>query len=270
MDVHPGLGDATPEDLAASHERDLAVQDKYGVRFLSYWLNEQKGMAFCLVEAPDSDMAQACHKEAHGLMPHDIIEVDAPTLAAFMGDYETNDADRVLLRRQGSEPDTGLRAIMFTDVEGSTDLSTRLGDTAALGVVHAHDSIVRMCLEDHGGREVKHTGDGILASFTSVAGAIRATVDIHGGADPEPNLAIKIGLSAGEPVSGGNDIYGAAVNLAARICAHAAGGQTLAASTIRDLSIGKDARFLDRGATALKGFPDPVRLFEVVREDGRP
>jgi len=263
MDVHPGLGDATPQDVADAHARDLAMQDEFGVRWLSYWFNDPEGKAFCLVEAPTAEAAKACHKAAHGLMPHEIVEVPAPTLSMFMGTWSNDADDRAM---QGTEPDNGLRTIMFTDLEGSTAISTDQGDTAALAMVRRHDEIVRGCLNQHGGREIKHTGDGILASFTSVTGAVRAAVEIQRRAEPHAGLGIKVGLSAGEPVADSDDLYGAAVNLAARICAHATGGQSLAASTVRDLSIGKHAEFLEQGAIALKGFPEPVRLYEITRQ----
>ena len=64
MDVHGELGDATPEDVAANHNRDLEVQHKYGVRYLTYWLNDSDGRVFCLVEAPSVEAAVACHEEA--------------------------------------------------------------------------------------------------------------------------------------------------------------------------------------------------------------
>lgn len=263
MDVHEGLGEATEEDIAAAHARDLEVQDKYGVRYLTYWFNGPEGKAHCLVDAPSSDAAKACHKEAHGLMPHNIIGVEKPSLSAFLGDWEAKPADRAPVDGPGSGPDTGLRAIMFTDIEGSTAISNELGDDAGLDVVRAHDSIVRGCLAETGGREIKHTGDGILASFTSVTGAVQASSGIQQRTEPDAGLAIKVGISAGEPVTTSEDIYGAAVNLAARICAHAKGGQTLVASTVRDLSMGKRGEFTDRGSIALKGFPEPVRLYEV-------
>ena len=267
MDVHDNMGDATEEDMAAAHERDLQIQDKYGVRFLTYWFNGPGAAGYCLVDAPTLEDLKACHKEAHGLMPHNIIGVDKPSLSAFLGDWEVSPTHRALVPGAGSEPDTGLRAIMFTDIEGSTGISTELGDDAAFEAVRAHDSIVRGCLAEHGGREVKHTGDGILASFTSVTGAVGASVAIQQRTKEDPNLAIKIGISAGEPVTTSEDIYGAAVNLAARICAQAAGGQTLAASTVRDLSIGKGGEFTDKGSIELKGFPEPVRLYEIGGHD---
>lgn len=263
MDVHPGIGDATAEDVAAAHRRDLEVQSKYGVRYLTYWLNDPTGKTYCLVEAPDAESVTACHKEAHGLMPTNIIEVDAPSIDLFLGEWAT-DSDRAMIGGRVPQPDSGLRVIMFTDVEGSTDISTRMGDDAARQAVRAHDSIVRDSLAATAGREVKHTGDGILASFTSVTGAVEAALSVQEQSEDEDGLAIKIGMSAGEPVEESADLYGAAVNLAARICAHACGGQTLVAGTIHDLAIGKPLEFRDQGVMALKGFADPVRVYEIA------
>ena len=264
MDVHPGLGDATPDDVAEAHRRDLEIQGEYGVRFLSYWFSDPNGKAFCLAEAPDAESLSACHKAAHGLMPNELIEVGAPTLAQFMGFTEVDDNDRVLV---DGRPDTALRAIMFTDIEGSTSVSTSKGDQAAMDLVRQHDGIVHQALDRCGGRIVKRTGDGMFASFTSVLRAVDASVEIQRATQELGGLAIKIGVSVGEPVEESEDLFGAAVNLAARICAHAAGGQTLASGTVRDLAIGKGIDFRDMGAIGLKGFPDPVPLFEVAWAD---
>jgi class 3 adenylate cyclase len=275
MDVHAGLGDATEEDVAAAHQRDLEVQGKYGVRFLTYWLNNPDGRAYCLVEAPSQDTAVACHKEAHGLLPHEMIEVDMPTIAAFLGDeWKQSAPDQARVSGPGSDADTGLRAIMFTDMEGSTDISTRHGDEVAVRALKLHDGVVRDSVSERGGREVKHTGDGLFASFSSVTSAVDCTRDIHrrlaaveGSADVEPSVRVRIGLSAGEPVAGSDDLYGAAVNLAARICAHASPRQTLASGAVRELSIGKPFVYNDIGVVALKGFQEPVRIYEVPWED---
>ncbi len=264
MDVHEGLGDATPEDVAEAHRRDLEMQDEYGVRFLSYWFSDPEGKTFCLVESPDVESLVRCHKVAHGLTPHEVIEVETPTLARFMGETENDATDRAMV---DGRPDTALRAIMFTDIQGSTDVSTSLGDEVAVGLVRRHNEIVRDALDRFEGREVKHTGDGILSSFSSVSRAVEASIAIQraggGSTDDGPVLAFKIGLSAGEPVEESEDLFGASVNLAARICAHAGGGQTLVSGTVRDLAIGKDLRFVSQGAIGLKGFPDPVLLYEV-------
>ena len=265
MDVHEGLGDATADDVAEAHRHDLSIQDQFGVRFLSYWFSDPEGKAFCLVDAPDIPSMKACHKAAHGLMPHDVIEVEAPTLAQFMGRTETDQNDRATV---DGNPDSALRAIMFTDIEGSTAISTSQGDRAAIELMHRHNSIVRDALERSGGREIKHTGDGVFASFTSVLRAVEASIAIQRGTvemmSEGPRLAVKIGLTVGEPVEDSDDLFGASVNLAARICAHAAGGQTLTSGTVRDLAIGKGISFNPQGAIGLKGFPEPVPLFEVA------
>lgn len=266
MDVHPGLGEATPDDVAAAHQRDLEIQDQYGVEFLSYWVSaEQGGKAFCLVNSPDEESLKECHKIAHGLMPHDVIEVEPSMLDMFMGRTEKNEADRVTV---DGVPDTALRAIMFTDIEGSTEVSTARGDRAGMELLHRHDTVVRDVLGRFGGREVKHTGDGVFASFTSVMRAVSAAIEIQEktsdlDAGDDPALAVKIGLSVGEPVEDSNDLFGAAVNLAARLCAHANGGQILTTSSVRDLTIGKEFPYVDKGAIGIKGFPEAVHLYAV-------
>lgn len=266
MDVHPGLGDATPDDVAAAHQRDLDIQDDFGVRFLSYWVSAEKGgKAFCLVDSPDEDSLKECHKAAHGLMPHEVIEVDPSTLGVFMGLTDKDEHDRVTV---DGVPDTALRAIMFTDIAGSTEVSTARGDTVALQLLRRHDTVVREALHRFGGREVKHTGDGVFASFNSVMRAVEASIAIQRETTrPEPSddptLAVKIGLTVGEPVEDSHDLFGAAVNLAARLCAHARGGQILTSSAVRDLTIGKGFAFEDQGAIGIKGFPEAVHLYAV-------
>lgn len=269
MDIHEGLGDATPDDVADAHRRDLEVQHEYGVRFLSYWFSDPEGKAFCLVESPDVETLVRCHKMAHGLTPHEVIEVETPTLAQFMGDTENDATDRAHV---DGHADSALRAIMFTDIQGSTDVSTQFGDDVAVDLVRRHNDVVREALGRFGGREVKHTGDGILASFVSVSRAVEASIAMQRACaemvDDGPALTVKIGLSAGEPVEDSEDLFGASVNLAARICAHAAGGQTLVSGTVKELALGKELRFVSQGAIGLKGFPDPVLLYEVDWQAG--
>ena len=146
MDVHRELGDVTEEDIRAAHARDLAVQDKFGVHFLTFWFNQPDGRAFCLVEAPNKESAIACHKHSHGLVPHDMIEVERPTVGQFMGDWEANIPEIARIDGPGSPLDSGLRAIMFTDLEGSTAISSQDGDRRAMEVIERHDAIVRAAL----------------------------------------------------------------------------------------------------------------------------
>lgn len=270
MDVHRDLGDVTEEDIQAAHQRDLEIQEQFGVRFLTFWFNQPDGSAFCLVEAPDRESAVACHKASHGLVPHELIEVNRPSIDSFMGDWQSNVPDVARLA-PGGPVDTGLRAIMFTDLEDSTAASSRHGDHIALEAIERHDRIVRDALGRHHGREVKHTGDGILASFNHVSRAVDCAVAIQQAFGEEqregPGSRVRIGLSAGEPVDRHHDIYGAAVNLAARICAHAEPGQILVSAAVKELAVGKSLTFVDVGLIALKGFDEPVRLYEVGTAD---
>lgn len=266
MDIHESLGDATEEDIKNAHQADLAIQDEFGVEFLTFWFNNPDGQAFCLIDAPNPDAVRAAHKKAHGLVPHNIVQVDRPTLSRFMGDWETNVPD--IARLDNQQLDTGLRAILFTDLVGSTEISTRHGDTRAMEVLAFHDQIVRDALAATKGREVKHTGDGILASFNYVSSAVDCAIQIQRGfgeptGEDSEGPRVRIGISAGEPVSQHEDLFGAVVNLASRICGHAGAGQIFVSSAVRELSVGKPIVFEDRGPIALKGFDDPVRLFEV-------
>ncbi len=266
MDIHENLGVVTEQDIKGAHARDLAIQDEHGVQFLTYWFNSPDGQAFCLVDAPTKEAAIAVHKDSHGLVPANVVEVEKPTVSRFMGDWQANSPD--IARHEDAEIDTGLRAIMFTDLVGSTQISNRDGDVRALEVLGRHDQIVRSALADHGGREVKHTGDGIFASFSYVSRAVECAMEIQRAfGEPTSQLAedgrVRIGISAGEPVSKHEDLFGAAVNLASRICGHASPGQILVSGAVRELSVGKPLAFEDRGPIALKGFDDPVRLYEV-------
>jgi class 3 adenylate cyclase len=261
MDRHD-LEGATAADLASAHMRDLESQQRHGVRFLSYWFDYERNAAFCLVEAPDAEAAAACHREAHGSVPNEIIAVEPEAVARFLG--RTDDP-----LATGREPESAFRIILFTDLEGSTDLVQRLGDDAAMELLRAHDAIIRDALAQHRGLEVKHTGDGIMASFGSVQDALRAAVQIqrafagHNAARPASRLAVRIGMSAGEPVAESGDLFGAAVQLAARLCAHATPQTIVASGVVADLAIGKGFAFGPRRDVELRGFPTPVPSCEV-------
>jgi class 3 adenylate cyclase/pimeloyl-ACP methyl ester carboxylesterase len=164
---------------------------------------------------------------------------------------------------------SGLLTILFTDVEGSTSLTQRLGDAKAQELLRTHNSIVRDALKTHGGSEIKHTGDGIMASFPFASRALECAVGIQRAfaADNQENpgtpIRVRMGLNAGEPVAEEEDLFGTAVQLARRICDHAEPGQILVADVVRQLAAGKGFLFSDRGETELRGFEDPVRLYEV-------
>ncbi|TET99483.1 MAG: adenylate/guanylate cyclase domain-containing protein, partial [Dehalococcoidia bacterium] len=152
----------------------------------------------------------------------------------------------------------GLQTILFTDMEGSTTLTQHLGDAGAQEVLRTHNRIIRDALNMHGGTEIKHTGDGIMASFTSAARALACAIATqrrfasHNESSPDP-IRVRIGLNAGEPEAEDEDLFGTAVQLAARICAHAEPGQILVSNVVQELAAGKGFAFTARGEATLKG-----------------
>lgn len=268
MDIHTVEG-ATAEALAEAHNADLAVQHKHCVHCLKYWFNEDRGKIFCLFDAPSADAAAAVHREAHGIMAEKIIEVDPELADGLLGPGETNPAGAVLIPGAG-EPDTGVRTILFTDIVSSTEMTSRFGDDAAMAMLSVHDHIVRTAVGGNKGREVKHTGDGIMAAFHSAACAVRSACQIigalkgHNEGGPEYTVMVRIGISAGEPVEQHEDLFGSSVQLAARLCAQAEPGQILVSNVVADLCMGKNLKFSDAGDCELKGFQDriPTRAVE--------
>ena len=170
-------------------------------------------------------------------------------------------------KRRSAEPGA-FRTVLFTDVEGSTALTDRLGDAKARELLREHERIVREALKAHGGSEVKTMGDGFMASFSSATKALECAIAMQRAfaernESAEEPIRVRVGLNAGEPIAEDDDLFGTAVNLAARICAHAEAGQILAPIVVRELAAGKQVMFADLGETALRGFEDPVRLYEV-------
>jgi class 3 adenylate cyclase/pimeloyl-ACP methyl ester carboxylesterase len=168
---------------------------------------------------------------------------------------------------------SALATILFTDMEESITLTRRLGDAKAQEVLRTHNSIIRDALRAHSGSEIKHTGDGIMASFSSASRALECAIAIqrafarHNETVQEP-IRVRIGLNAGEPVAEERDLFGTAVQLAARVCAHAEPAQILVPIVVRDLAAGKGFLFSDRGDVVLRGFEEPVRLYEVRWRQG--
>jgi class 3 adenylate cyclase len=266
MDIHELSEGTTPEDIAKAHAKDMETQRKYSVEYSKYWLNEKAGKVFCLCHAPNAEAAEQVHREAHGLLPDKIIEIQPELAEGFLGGVETNAAGAAILPGGGADArDPGIRTVLFTDIANSTTLTQSLGDEAAMAILGVHDLIVRDALSASGGREIKHTGDGIMASFVSAAGAVRCAIQIqrelarHEEANPERPLKVRVGAAAGEPVEQHNDLFGMTVQLAARLCAHAGPEQILVSNAIAELCIGKGFLFEDVGEVVLKGFSYPVR-----------
>ncbi|MFY9586838.1 MAG: BREX system ATP-binding domain-containing protein, partial [Actinomycetota bacterium] len=169
----------------------------------------------------------------------------------------------------------GTVTVLFSDVEGSTDLRTREGDDVAQGVMRTHEKLLRDQLVKHGGVEVVFMGDGFMVAFASARKAIECAIaiqrcfDEHNAAGAEHPIRVRIGLNSGEVLRESGTLYGTAVNAAARISAKANGGQIFVSQITKDLTAGvRDLTFVDRGMYSLKGFPTEWRVHEVAWKDG--
>ena len=270
MDIHEIPGGVSAEDVAKAHARDVEVQSKYGVNYHKYWVNEKAGKIFCLCHAPNAEAAKQVHREAHGLVAEKVIQVEPEVADLFMGGSEVNGAGAVVF--PGGTPDDrdpGIRTILFTDIVESTAMTRRIGDEAAMELLHIHDDIVRNALSDLGGREIKHLGDGIMASFVSAAAAVKCATRVqreiakHGRENANCPIKLRVGVAAGEPVEHHNDLFGCTVQLASRLCSNAQPDQILVSNVVAELCEGKLLSFEELGELTLKGFDHPIRAHAV-------
>jgi class 3 adenylate cyclase/alpha-beta hydrolase superfamily lysophospholipase len=157
-------------------------------------------------------------------------------------------------QRPGPEPDRVLATILFTDIAGSTDRVSSMGDARWRQVLDVHDGIVREQLARFGGREINTTGDGFVAAFDGPARAIRCGLALIHDLEKR-GVRIRAGCHTGECERRGDDLAGLAVHIAARIADIAGATELLVSSTVADLVLGNGIEFTDAGAHDLKGVP---------------
>jgi class 3 adenylate cyclase len=164
-------------------------------------------------------------------------------------------------KREPPPSDRVLATILVTDLVASTERAAALGDRAWRELMSRHDGLVRERVRRFGGEEVKHTGDGLIATFDGPARGIRCARSIAWGAGEELDLQVRAGIHAGEVEVVGDDLRGLAVHIAARICAEAGPGEVLVSRTVKELVIGSEIAFTERGTRRLRGVPGEWPLF---------
>jgi class 3 adenylate cyclase len=164
--------------------------------------------------------------------------------------------------RGAHEPDRVLATVLFTDIVGSTEQASQLGDRRWREVLADHDQISRQEVDRHRGRWVKSTGDGVLATFDGPARAIRCAERMDARTN-QRGIRLRAGIHTGECEQLGDDIGGIAVHIAARVAALAPADTVLVSRTVVDLVAGSGVSFEDYDEHALKGVPGRWRLFRV-------
>jgi class 3 adenylate cyclase/dienelactone hydrolase len=195
-----------------------------------------------------------------------LVELEGPDHFPFAGDVEAL-IDEVESFLTGTRPtrtsDRRLLTVLFTDIVGSTRRAAELGDQRWRTLLERHNDIANAEIARHGGRVVKATGDGFLATFEGPARGIACARALT-SAIATLGIEIRAGLHIGECERIGDDIGGMCVHLAARVCAVAAPGEVLVSRTIKDLVVGSGIEFSERGPHELKGVPGTWELFAVA------
>ena len=194
-----------------------------------------------------------------------LVELPGNDHLPWVGDQDSvlDEVERFLTGRLApAEPDRVLATILVTDIVGSTERASELGDRAWAELLDRHHTIVREQLEAFRGEEVDTAGDGFLATFDGPGRAIRAAVAIRDGLR-ESGIPVRCGLHTGEAERLGGKVAGIAVHLAARIADTAESGEILVSDTVRSLVAGSGIEFADRRSVSLRGVPEEQHLFAV-------
>ena len=197
-----------------------------------------------------------------------LIELDGDDHMWWSGDTEAP-IDAMLtfitgLRPTASRSDRQLATVLFTDIVDSTRIASEIGDDAWSTRRSRHDAIVRRFVSAFGGRVVKFTGDGVLATFDGPARGISCACDLRDALAAE-GLVIRAGLHTGEVEISETDVHGLTVHVASRIAAYAPGGEVFVSAAVQTLVLGSRLRFSDRGTYELKGVPG---VWQLLSADG--
>jgi len=233
MDVHDVQG-AEAIDLAEAHRKDMLIQGKYHCNCMTYWFDEVKGNAFCLIEAPDKASMTGMHKESHGLVPNKIIEVNNDVVEAFLG--RTGDPEDAEITDTGLKVfiETAFRIILVTEMKDPVLLQHDLGPRKSAYLVEKLNELIRKELAAFSGREVEHTGTGFIISFTSAVKAVSCALAIQKNiTNTDKKLSVfKIGIGAGDPIAKSDKVFGDTIQLARHLCTITHNNNQILMSTI--------------------------------------
>ena len=222
MDRHDVSEEVTAENVAQLHQEDLKVQDKFNCRGLTYWFDDKRKTAFCLVEAPNAESVHKMHDHAHGEVPHSIIEVDAGVVESFLGRIED----------PKGRYESGLTIIDEPAFRFLISLQIRVGllnDDQCLelaSTIRRYKSEAITLVNRSKGKVVRKDGRNLLASFTTAKQAIDFGLAVFEIIDIDnlfPHLSLSIGLDAGVPVEGNKSIFEDTIKTSGRLCEMARG-----------------------------------------------
>src|ERR1700682_1727604 len=202
MDRHDVSETVTAENIAQLHQEDLKIQDQFSCRGLTYWFDNKRKTAFCLIEAPDAKAIQKMHNQAHGQVPHSIIEVESSIVESFLGRIQ--DPERAQNTGLNIINDPAFRTIMVISLDQFAPIKS--DSLRFKNSFMNFNNAAQKILNAYKGKTVKQTDYHYLVSFKSVTNAVRAAFDIQSlnkelSKHKKEKINLKIGLSAGVPVT---------------------------------------------------------------------
>ncbi|NGP75850.1 DUF4242 domain-containing protein [Balneolaceae bacterium YR4-1] len=241
MDYHI-VSDISIDAVKKGHMADKSVQDKYGVRYVQFWVNEDAGTIFCLIEAPDKESCERVHQEAHGNIACKIIKVESGFYKLFMG--ESQRLDHGIVLGKDGELDKAYRFVIAIDIWGITK-ATNSDDLRHLVIPDKPKKLIRQIIPSYDGREINNDDyDGFICVFTEADEALDCAMEIQreflkrmeNPKDESWNITFKIGVGGGQPVTMNDHLFESTIRLAQRLSLIAESGEIVASNMVRKLS----------------------------------
>ncbi len=240
MDFHL-ISDLSIDEAKNAHILDQAVQDKYNVKYRQFWVNEKAGKAFCLIEGPNKASCEQVHREAHGNIACEIVEVEPGFYDLFMGDQHEVEAG--LVKNIDGTVDPGYRCILVVDIIGKTT-ATSSRDYKVMRLSQGPRKLVRSIISKFQGKEITHLDyDGVVGVFISPEHATVCALDtqkeLERNKDYSENsqwgMSFRIGLSVGQPVTENDGFFEDGIRKARRLALSAINGEIVASTMIEEL-----------------------------------
>ncbi|MEP6948900.1 MAG: nickel-binding protein [Ginsengibacter sp.] len=248
MDRHDVSGVVTAEDVAQIHQEDLKIQSQFGCRGLTYWFDDKRKTAFCLIEAPDPQAIRDMHDRAHGQVPHSVIEVDPGIVESFLGRLE--DPEKTQNTELNIINDPAFRTIMVIGLQRLP--LTQVDASGFKSSLHNYNNNILKLLDVYEGTPVKQTDNHFLVSFKSVSNAVHAAQKIQllfkdFRKDVNNNaILLRIGLGAGVPVTQKQLIFEDTIKIAERMCLIVK-GEIIISSEVKELYNSENLNALSEG-----------------------
>ena len=234
MDIHlvPGV---KAHEVAKAHQHDLMLQDQYGCKCMTYWVDEGRESIFCLIDAPTKEAVEELHGKAHGMIPNKIIEVNTDLVSSFLG--RIYDPENIPLTDDGLKvfADPSFRVLLLVKMPDPALLEHDSGNEKAQRLMGSYNEIIRSSLVKHSGTEVEYEGNCFIISFLSASRALSCAQEIQREIGSNAGAGIRMSINGGEPIARSNKLFGDTLQLAAYMCSIAGDMQVVMASAVKEL-----------------------------------